>query len=206
MVLFRCLYARHCRVAYQGVSDSDPGEHCQAVEREFKDLFSRLSETTSAAHLRRGILASRRDQWCVLVTSTTCLFCLRRPPEQVLPCGHSLCDVCVRILGAASRKVPWWFELDHCPVCQNSCSLTVRLLPPTKRPNILVLDGGGVRGIVTLKFLQDLEQRWGSPGLSQIFDLAVGTSAGESIIFRHYVATRVFTDGSMLTGYRLQAP
>lgn len=157
MVIFRCLYARHCWVAYQGISDPDPEEHCQAVESEFKELFSRLSESTLAAHIRRCVLASRCERWCVLTTNTTCLFCLRRSLEQVLPCGHSLCDICVRILGTASRKAPSWFELDHCPVCKSSFPLTVRLLPPTKRLNILVLDGGGVRGIVTLKFLQALE-------------------------------------------------
>ena len=53
-----------------------------------------------------------------------------------------------------------------------------RDLPPTKRPDLLVLDGGGVRGIITLKFLLELERRrWGRP-IREDIDLNMGTSVG----------------------------
>ncbi|CBF87230.1 predicted protein [Aspergillus nidulans FGSC A4] len=69
--------------------------------------------------------------------------------------------------------------MTSCPLCLKCFSLTVRLLPPTKRPTILVLDGGGIRGIITLGFLKALEsQVVGVGGLREAFDLNVGTSAG----------------------------
>lgn len=37
----------------------------------------------------------------------------------------------------------------------------MRYLPPTKRPNLLILDGGGIRGVITLAFLLELERRRG---------------------------------------------
>src|SRR5262245_59990656 len=42
---------------------------------------------------------------------------------------------------------------------------------------ILCLDGGGIRGIMTIQLLQELEQRAGAP-CHQIFDMVAGTSTG----------------------------
>ncbi|EHA21850.1 hypothetical protein ASPNIDRAFT_134447, partial [Aspergillus niger ATCC 1015] len=69
-----------------------------------------------------------------------------------------------------------------CRLCQAPFSFVVRLLPPTKRPILLVLDGGGIRGVITLGFLTALEEQLGgAQGLREAFDLAVGTSAGAVI-------------------------
>merc|ERR1712218_168629 len=61
------------------------------------------------------------------------------------------------------------------------------------RKRILSLDGGGIKGIVTLGMLESLEQRLRSriedafPGvqatLSDLFDIIVGTSTGGIIAF-----------------------
>jgi patatin-like phospholipase/acyl hydrolase len=45
---------------------------------------------------------------------------------------------------------------------------------------VLVLDGGGVRGVIPLEFLRALETHCRHFQLVETFDLAVGTSAGES--------------------------
>ena len=55
------------------------------------------------------------------------------------------------------------------------------LPPPLGRgPRVLALDGGGMRGVVTLVLLQELERRTGRR-LHQLFDLVVGTSTGALI-------------------------
>ena len=49
-----------------------------------------------------------------------------------------------------------------------------------KRLNILVLDGGGSKGVYTIGVLKELELRLGSP-LCEHFDLIFGTSTGSII-------------------------
>ena len=42
---------------------------------------------------------------------------------------------------------------------------------------VLVIDGGGVRGIVPARILQEIEERTGKP-VSELFDLVAGASTG----------------------------
>ncbi|CRG92894.1 Leucine--tRNA ligase [Talaromyces islandicus] len=177
-VLFRRLYAGHCEAAWAAVPDVDPTERCRAIEVAFIGLFDQLSTRQSAAQIRRDVVAPQRRLWSTLTTTTTCLFCVRRAPEHALPCGHALCDVCVRIFGTRSRRVGHRFDFDRCLLCRQAISLSIQLLPPTKRPNVLVLDGGGVRGDIELKYLCALQDRCGTVQLPELFHLSVGTSVG----------------------------
>src|SRR5450432_517190 len=52
-------------------------------------------------------------------------------------------------------------------------------IQPTHRA-ILCLDGGGIRGILTLQLLKALEAQAGAP-CHQIFDMVAGTSTGAII-------------------------
>jgi hypothetical protein len=52
-----------------------------------------------------------------------------------------------------------------------------RLRIPEKNRAILCLDGGGIRGIMTLQLLKELEQQTATP-CHQIFDMVAGTSTG----------------------------
>jgi hypothetical protein len=52
-----------------------------------------------------------------------------------------------------------------------------RLRIPEKNRAILCLDGGGIRGIMTIQLLKELEQQAGAP-CHQIFDMVAGTSTG----------------------------
>lgn len=142
-------------------------------------LFTALS-TSPSAQIRRAVLQREVAVWAKVKSGHICLFCLLHPPEHVLPCGHTMCDTCVCIFGSQARGAEYHFKLSACPACFETFSLTVRLLPPTKRPTILVLDGGGIRGVITLGFLKALEEQiGGSRGLREAFDLTVGTSAGK---------------------------
>lgn len=98
----------------------------------------------------------------------------------MLPCGHATCDICVCIFSTRASGAEYHFNLPACPACLKRFSLTVWLLPPTKRPIILVLDGGEIRGVVTLGFLKALEDQLGGlRGLREAFHFTVGTSAGK---------------------------
>lgn len=46
-----------------------------------------------------------------------------------------------------------------------------------RRPRILSLDGGGMKGMATVRLLRELESRTGKP-IADLFDLIVGTSTG----------------------------
>lgn len=98
----------------------------------------------------------------------------------MLPCRHAICDTCVAIFGTASRGVEYHVDLSQCPICRRSFQLTVRQLPPTKGPVVITLDGGGVRGIITLGLLRALERRLGGVvKIHQIADFVSGTSVGK---------------------------
>ncbi|KAJ5861938.1 uncharacterized protein N7529_009248 [Penicillium soppii] len=77
--------------------------------------------------------------------------------------------------------------------------MTIRQLPPTKRPVILSLDGGGVRGLIQLGLLCVLEKRIGIP-IALLPDLCAGTSVGALAVID------IFINGSLATSCFLKLP
>jgi hypothetical protein len=75
--------------------------------------------------------------------------------------------------------------------------------PPAKERHILALDGGGVRGIVTLHMLASLEERLRLPAC-EFFDLISGTSTGA--IIAALLAFRRMTAAEILDLYRGMIP
>jgi len=58
--------------------------------------------------------------------------------------------------------------------------VVVKTLPKTAGIRILTLDGGGVRGLATLIYLQLLQDRIGLPyPVQENFDIVFGTSSGK---------------------------
>lgn len=138
-----------------------------------------MSQTRSSASIRRTALNDFYHKWKGLYSTSSCFFCLCRSAEHMLPCHHAICDTCVVIFGSPSKTAEYHFDISYCPVCNQRFQLAIRQLPPTKRPVVLSLDGGGIRGIIQLGLLQSLEKRLGNEILlSQIFDLCTGTSVG----------------------------
>ncbi|KAL6229143.1 hypothetical protein BDW75DRAFT_250095 [Aspergillus navahoensis] len=183
LIMFQSLYAGHCRTACQRRPHNAEAALWEKVETKFVSLFGIMSPAVPSGQIRRDCLRQDVSVWADVKTMHICLLCLCRPPEHVLPCGHAICDTCTCIFGGRGQGAEYHFEMTSCPLCLKCFSLTVRLLPPTKRPTILVLDGGGIRGVITLGFLKALEsQVVGVGGLREAFNLNVGTSAGGLIL------------------------
>ncbi len=152
----------------------------QAIRDSLGDQFSVMQisgETADSIH--RSNFGSINIPWASFRSNQTCLPCLRRKPEHVLSCGHSVCDTCVRIFGRPVSGSECTYELGSCLLCSSGW-LTVALKPPTAGVRILSIGGGGIRGVVPLEFLGILQNIVGPncPVRDQ-FDLAFGTSSGE---------------------------
>jgi len=56
----------------------------------------------------------------------------------------------------------------------------VKTLPPTAGVRVWTFDGGGVRGLATLQYIQELQDKIGLPyPVQEHFDVAFGTSIGK---------------------------
>ena len=113
------------------------------------------------------------------IKNTEFCFCFQRPPENVLTCSHALCDTCVRNFGAEYKTFDGQYCIPACPFCQQG-ELTVGLKPFTAGLRLLSLDGGGVRGKITVLILKMLQATLGDELMLQdLFDVVYGTSVGE---------------------------
>lgn len=187
-MLFKELFRNTCRKAIEGyaVQTVVQDKFLTAVETELRAQFSELVAETDP---RRATITHRKSLLRIqhllkeLKTNKTCLVCLLRMPERVLSCGHSICEVDIRAFGERSCHDRHNFVVHECPICgEQQDKLSFRFVPPTAGVRILALDGGGVRGIIPLLILSDVEERLGVLGchLSEYFDLVCGTSVGKS--------------------------
>lgn len=128
----------------------------------------------------------------------TCLACLSNTPTNMLPCipnQHGICESCIRRYNP-NDPADSIIQISSCPL---GCSLTrtpwrIRVKPFTAGARILALDGfvshddkkkkadscrGGVRGIVELAILAEVESQVGlGIPIQDLFDLVIGTSTG----------------------------
>lgn len=172
-MVFAALYEKLCLRIW----DDGPKNHIATVTSRFVQYFEQLSARRTSAVIRKETLLRLYRRWDGLRSTTTCLVCLCRPPEHMLPCRHAICDTCVVIFGSPSSLGEYHFEVAHCPICDAKSNVIVRQLPPTKHPVVLSLDGGGVRGLIQLGLLRALERRIGVP-IASLPDLCTGTSVG----------------------------
>ncbi|KAJ5340343.1 hypothetical protein N7541_009467 [Penicillium brevicompactum] len=173
ILVFAAFYEKLCL----SIWDAKFQGHIAGVSFRFVQSFGQLSSVRTSAAIRKETLHRLYRRCGGLRSTTTCLVCLCRPPEHMLPCKHATCDTCVVIFGNPSSLGEYHFEVAQCPICDERSNVTVRQLPPTKHPVILSLDGGGVRGLIQLGLLQALERRIGVP-IASLPDLCTGTSVG----------------------------
>jgi predicted acylesterase/phospholipase RssA/energy-coupling factor transporter ATP-binding protein EcfA2 len=147
---------------------SDTGlEHAANIHRDFvlKNFFKHLKGPKE------------------FISHTACFSCLVSIPEHPLPCGHVLCTPCVKVFGTSRGRTT--VEMDYCPLHENDKAARfdfkwpIILKPPGASVRILSLDNGGVRSIIELTFLQEIERALGCElPIQAFFDLIVGTGTG----------------------------
>lgn len=149
---------------------------------EFNTLFETYKSSELSAHnLHREVLSKHQSSLVDLKSHRSCFFCFMRMPEKVLPCGHALCDPCIRIFGCRSHLERNAYEFFECFLCGDKQSQSVfRFVPPTAGARVLTVDGGGVKGMIPLVYLYRLDKFLAPFGCSvqDQFDLVLGTSAG----------------------------
>ena len=107
-----------------------------------------------------------------------CLGCLDNTNFSMLPCGHLICLEC------AKRN-----DICECFFCGNKfvwCS-NADSFPSTSGARILSLDGGGVRGLIELYFLEYMCKHT-NLSCRDLFDVCAGVSVGSilcSLILLH---------------------
>ncbi|OAP65530.1 hypothetical protein AYL99_01502 [Fonsecaea erecta] len=133
--------------------------------------------------VRQAVMQKYCKQWTPMTSNITCLACLQAVPENVLHCGHGYCVQCVRELGRPSESFEsaWTFEV--CPLCSarmgDNYSHLIRERPRCAGARLLTLDGGGIRGIIELAIIREMEKRLNLQiPFRDYFDLIVGTSTG----------------------------
>jgi hypothetical protein len=161
--------------------DLSPSASCIHLKASFGRFCSELEkETLTAVQLHKRNLENISIDWNTMYSSQLCLACLSRKPEHSLRCGHAICDSCACKFGSKCQQMEYSYRISQCILCQSKDELTARLKPPTAGSRLLVLDGGGIRGIFTLHILQALDRYRKLPyPIYDEFDLTLGTSTGE---------------------------
>lgn len=143
--MFNVVYKSPYAKALQVISQSN------IIKTEMGQLFLLINCGLSATVYVNNLQTIR---WNELKSNKTCFCCLRRKPEQVFTCGHTICDVCVEIFGNDVLEYKYCY-IVICMLCQNG-NLVAKLKLPTASVRILNIDGGGVRGVIPLEFLSQL--------------------------------------------------
>lgn len=159
-------------------------EFHESIREEFQRLFALLTPKRTAAVIRTNCLRRYWSQLRNLHSTTTCWRCLVRAPEHVLHVGHGLCDTCVLESSVAAECVHA-YRIQRCPVCGHRQQATIPIKPWTVEPNVLAIDGGGIKGIVALVLLKKLTAALGSK-TDEYFHYSAGTSAGKSCLMTYF--------------------
>ncbi|KAI1541065.1 Patatin [Pyrenophora tritici-repentis] len=188
--VFERLYKGVCHEASRSALSTEqdpsfvlPSTIVKLIQSHFQRRFSdalQSNTSTFAAESHKGVLQRACGFWLKLQSRETCLVCLGRRPHIGLPCGHTVCENCICVFGRASEEDPCVYHVDRCFLCElDAKHKSVRIHPPTAGAGVLSMDGGGVRGILELVFLQLLEDRIGLPmPLLRNFKVVFGTSTG----------------------------
>ncbi|KAI0474210.1 hypothetical protein F4859DRAFT_521928 [Xylaria cf. heliscus] len=130
------------------------------------NLFSHAKNSDGGPHIRNYLL-----------NHTACFCCLFGQAEHPLPCGHVLCTECIHTYGYAMDAN--WIELPECPfACRGNRRATpcvIHMKPKLAGIRVVTLDGGGIRGIVELEVLRQIETELGGVPIQCFIDLIVGT-------------------------------
>ncbi|KAJ3499522.1 hypothetical protein NLG97_g285 [Lecanicillium saksenae] len=152
------------------------------ILHNFCVLYKKLKQHNGSIDVHRKQLAHTHRRGLLPSSEDTCFGCLQRRPQHCLPCGHWLCQVCVRIFYDECPDEPWLYNVDTCVICGLATDQhRIRIKPDTADPCVLSIDGGGARGRGPLEFLRILEETIGLPfPVQRHFDVVFGTSSGST--------------------------
>ncbi|RDW72341.1 uncharacterized protein DSM5745_07513 [Aspergillus mulundensis] len=142
-----------------------------------------LEKDKSIVERHLKVLKREREFWKQTFSNIICFCCLVEPPDFSLECGHAICCSCVKMLGHKLPQDPV-YTLDLCPLCSEGDQTQqpfaqIQLKPEKAGVRVLAIDGGGVRGVISARILQLLEEEIGLDlPLFHFFDVIVGTSSG----------------------------
>ncbi|KAH8655641.1 patatin-like phospholipase-like protein [Xylariales sp. PMI_506] len=195
--VFAILYKEKCQEACKNSSLSHGGLNAfilplalvELLEEAFVKQFAEYQLNGVSADSHRHLMAGFQQEWLKFHSDDICFCCIRRRPQFGFPCGHSLCENCVRVFGQKSTIDPWVFHFDSCLFCSAELpDLQVRVKPDTATVRVLSIDGGGTRGRAPLEFVRVLQDRIGLPcPVQRHFDVVYGTSSGAIIAFALFV-------------------
>jgi hypothetical protein len=152
--------------------------------RHLKNSTEDYAAEVIARH--QEVLSNEKDFWKSAISHVTCFICLVHHPDNVLPCGHAICENCIKRFGIQDEDEIAVFQLPKCPLCQRDLIFQrapweIQLKPENSGVRVLCLDGGGIRGVISCKILELLEDEIGlGIPIHEFFDLIVGTSTGEN--------------------------
>ena len=140
-----------------------------------------INQKSDPITIHQKTLARFKELWLKIYDNTSCFSCLSRAPEDTLDCHHSLCTQCTRTHGTSTLQEPWTFYVAICPLCCERNYTTFAHKPDTAGIRAIIAEGGGVRGIIPLAFLKELQAVIDLPiAIQEHFDIAVGSSSGKS--------------------------
>jgi hypothetical protein len=184
--LFNELYVAPCRAAIASYTPHPDiqSKFISAVLTEFRLIYAQYNNgTNSASQTHLAMLTTHHRHLADIKSHRSCFCCFMRMPEKVLACGHAFCDSCIKIFGRRSLLERNTHEFPQCVLCGVYCKDSVyRFVPPTAGIRMLTIDGGGVKGVVPLMYLQYLDKSLAPIGCAvrEYFDFVCGTSAGNT--------------------------
>ena len=191
--MFGSLYQESCDNVARAIAAHRNEAGLPAMAHDFPSLinkhlcvlYNHLEHHGGSKNLHRLQLAQAQQRICLPSSEDTCFACLQRRPQHCLPCGHWLCQICVRTFYDAYLDDPWLYNVNCCVICgMGTDERRIRIKPDTADARILSIDGGGIRGRGPLEFLRVLEEMIDLPvSVPRHFDVVFGTSSG-----RHFPA------------------
>ncbi|KAL4929402.1 patatin-like phospholipase family protein [Aspergillus undulatus] len=184
--MFEALYRDACNRALRHCYSTNAivRVQCEKIEARLSLFFQKMATTmTPAWEIHRRNLSSQKKFWAHPRSNKTCLICLRRHPEHMPTCGHSICDTCTEVFGEPAPHADDEYIVRECVVCGASVDLTVGMKPRTAGPRVLTIDGGGSLVVTSLENLEILQEILG-PDLpvGGFFELKVGSSSGGLVV------------------------
>ena len=151
-----------------------------AIEVSFCQLaFKVTKDGADEVLVHQKVMGRFKDLWKDTYDYVSCFSCMARGCEHTLECHHSLCSACTISHGTSTEDEPWNFLVKICPFCEKPNRIPFSQKPHTAGVRSLIVEGGGVRGVVPLTFLSELEKAIGLPmDIQDHIDIAFGSSSG----------------------------